>query len=152
MGLKEKVQKMVLKALEDKPELFFVGSHTDERNKHFRFVIDGDVAVSIEDLTSISRQISAMVDEDIEDDLAFTFEISSPGADSPLLQARQYPKHIGRKFDIDLISGESIKAVLLETDDKGLVLEKTGNKKQVAESVRVDFAEIKESKIIISFK
>jgi ribosome maturation factor RimP len=152
MRLKEQVQEMVLKVLQDKPNLFFIGVTADEKNKHYRFIIDGDRPVNIVDLTSISREVSVMVDETIQSETPFTFDVSSPGADSPLVHYRQYPKHVGRRFEIDLNNGDKLKAVLKNANENSLVLETEKNKKTESGLVTIALKDIKESKIILSFK
>jgi len=133
----------------------FVVHHTVSPTGLFRFYVDSQEVLSMKVLADFTKQVSNIIDEGDFGEHPFTFEISSPGADSPLKDFRQYHKHVGRSFEIHTeqttysgklegIEGETLK-ILNEFKEKG-------KKKIDIQPVDVPFSDIKEAKIIISFK
>src|ERR1044072_3613483 len=55
-----------------------------------------DVSVSIEDCERVSRDVSAILDVEETIDHRYTLEVSSPGLDRPLRDARDYRRFSGR--------------------------------------------------------
>ena len=113
--------------------------------------IDGDHGVKISDCAELSRHIESQFDRESVD---FELNVSSSGADQPIRLPRQYLKNIGRSLQVKL-SEEIIFAGKLEAvDEKGITLLTPGDKKKktAAETLHLTFEEIKESKVIISFK
>ena len=76
----------------------------------------------------------------------YTLEVSSPGLDFPLSLNRQYKKNIGRELSIDTHTGDSIEGELLEINDSGISI------KVNLENRFLEFEEIKQSKVKVSFK
>src|SRR5688572_1146084 len=67
----------------------------------FRYYVDSAQALTMQTLTDLTKAVSKRIDETDMGDSAFTFEISSPGADKPLTDIRQFGKHVGRTFDLE---------------------------------------------------
>lgn len=70
----------------------------------FRIFIDSPNGITLDDCSSVSRQVSAMMD--VEEPLQgrYVLEISSPGIDRPLFELAHYQKYIGRRVKIRLYS------------------------------------------------
>lgn len=88
--------------------------------------LEGDGSLDIEKLASISREISFVLDT--EDVIAgrYHLNVSSPGADRPLLIPRQYRKHVGRQLAVvsrtaDGVSREVV-GTLTTAGDETIVL------------------------------
>jgi ribosome maturation factor RimP len=113
--------------------------------------IDGDAAVTIEDCVKLSRHIESQLNRDEED---YELQVSSSGADQPLRQPRQYPKHIGRTLVVKTGDGDTLKGKLEGCDSNGirLLLPAEKKKKIEAREVQIAFQDIAESKIELSFK
>lgn len=114
--------------------------------------IDGDSLVSIDDCISLSRAVEGSLDRDQED---FELRVMSYGADSPLMQLRQYPKHIGRELIIKKTDETQLDGKLLEVQQDEIVIScSKSNKKNADEITRIaiPFNEILEAKISLSFK
>jgi ribosome maturation factor RimP len=133
----------------------FVVHHTVSPTGLFRFYVDSQEVLSMKVLADFTKQVSNIIDEGDFGEHPFTFEISSPGADAPLRDFRQFHKHIGRSFEIhtqensytgklEAIEGDILK-ILNEYKEKG-------KKKIEIQAVDVPFSDINEAKIIISFK
>ncbi|MDG6882582.1 Ribosome maturation factor RimP [Phocoenobacter uteri] len=67
-----------------------------------RIYIDKEGGVTVEDCSSVSRQVSAIFD--VEDPISdkYNLEVSSPGLDRPLFTLEHYQRFIGRDVIIHL--------------------------------------------------
>ena len=68
----------------------------------------------------VSRAIEHNLDRE---DLDFSLEVSSAGANTPLIKERQYKKHIGRTLKLVTFDEQKYEAVLTATEEKHIVLE-----------------------------
>ena len=119
--------------------------------------LDGNI--SIDDCVSVSRNIEHNLDRDKED---FELNVSSAGLDKPFRVKEQYIKNQGEEVKVAFKdqSKKKLTGKLLLVKDEGIVVEETrkerleGRKKKVTvtEEHEIDFKDIKETKIIISFK
>jgi len=113
--------------------------------------------VAVEDCMSVSRNIEYNLDREQND---FELHVSSAGLDKPLRHDNQYLKNIGKRVKVKLndsskIEGELISFGLDEIQLKDRVKKKVeGRKKKewVEEFYNINRKEIKETKIVISFK
>lgn len=113
--------------------------------------------VSVEECVSISRNIEHNLDRETED---FELHVSSAGLDKPFRHINQYKKNIGRMVQVKLIESSKIEGRLVDVDEKGIKvlhsekkrLEKKKKKEVVEEEFQFDYAQIKETKIVVSFK
>jgi ribosome maturation factor RimP len=120
--------------------------------------IDSEIgSVSIDDCVRVSRNIEHNLDRAEQD---FELHVSSAGLDRPLRVTRQYPKNVGRELKVKTEDGRKIEALLVAADDQGIVLkterkEKIEGKKKkevIVEEIPLKYTEIKEAKVVISFK
>jgi ribosome maturation factor RimP len=151
MSLKETVIRLVEEQIQEK-DLYIVDvvvSESKIRRKVSVF-LDADQGITIDQCTEVSRKLGHELEEIIEE--AFTLEVSSPGADSPLKLERQYVKNIGRSLRIVMLDGTELKGKLTGVDGDQIHLETEAKKKVKSEAVTLNLAEIKEAKVIISFK
>jgi len=112
--------------------------------------IDGDTGVTIDDCKALNRYLESQIDRETED---YDLTVSTSGADRPLRFPRQYPKHTGRTFEILLTDDASLSGKLISADPEGIILEPTaGKKEKQKENITISFQQIKEAKIILSFK
>ena len=65
-----------------------------------RIYIDREQGITLDDCSTVSHQISAMLD--VEDPIQgeYNLEISSPGLDRPLFEVAQYKKFIGNRIKV----------------------------------------------------
>ena len=114
-------------------------------------------SVSVNDCISVSRNIEHNLDREETD---FELKVSSPGLDQPFKVKQQYEKNIGRSVKVVLNSHGSQEGVLKSVSEKTIVLEWEekerieGRKKQVlvSKTSEIEFEDIKETKVVISFK
>lgn len=119
--------------------------------------LDGNVA--IEDCVSISRNIEHNLDRDQQD---FELHVSSAGLDKPFRVKEQYIKNKGEQIKVTFKDGgkQKLEGALMEVREDGITLLETrkerleGKKKKVlvTEEHDIKYKDIKETKIVISFK
>lgn len=149
MHLAEKVSQLVTGFLMDTPT-FLVSVKISQGNKKILVVIDGDKGLAIEECTKVSRFLSDELENEESLQMAYHLDVTSPGADEPLLLFRQYPKHIGRKLQVKTDDGDTIKGRLKELNEERLILEEQ-NKKKEATLHEVSLKEIKEARVMLEF-
>ena len=126
-------------------------------SNQIRVEIDGDKGVKINDCVEISRHIEGNYDRDEVD---FELTVSSAGMDKQFKILRQYQRYVGREVEMKTTQGDKLKGLLISADDKAVVLEVTrkekieGKKKKqiVTENKTVPMEQVKETKVVISFK
>lgn len=120
--------------------------------------IDSEIGnVSIDDCIRVSRNVEHNLDREEED---FELSVSSAGLDKPLRAYKQYPKNIGRTLTVLTTDNQNIEGVLTAVTEKEIVIETRkkekleGKKKKVeiVEQTPILLEQIKEAKIVISFK
>lgn len=117
--------------------------------------LDGDELVPVKKCVEVSRLLNNYLEENNLFEGSFTLEVGSPGADSPLVLSRQFPKHIGRKLAIKHKDGSKIEGILVSANDLEIgisVTVKEKGKKSLIEVKQEPFAEITEVKVVIDFK
>lgn len=92
-----------------------------------RLYIDKEGGVNVDDCSSVSRQISALID--VEDPVSgqFNLEVSSPGADRPLRRLQDFQRFTGSlvklKMVMPLEGQRNFKGRLLEASEETVVIE-----------------------------
>lgn len=139
------------------PEYFVVSltvSNTAARPK-ITATIDGEQGIGIDELSSTTRRLTRQIDEAYGEEAAYNLEVTSPGADQPLTDPRQYARHAGRTLALKLTDGSEKEGKLEETTPEGLLLAevvKEKNKKKTLAAALIPFADISEARVVISFK
>lgn len=118
--------------------------------KKITVYIDSDEGITIDQCGKVSQDLGKELEEII--DVAFVLEVSSPGADSPLKFERQYVKNIGRTLKVNLLDQTEIKGTLTQVSEGSITIEPEAKKKIKPEAVTLPIEQIKEAKVVISFK
>ncbi|MEY3085132.1 MAG: hypothetical protein RL037_1312 [Bacteroidota bacterium] len=113
--------------------------------------------VAVEDCMSVSRNIEHNLDREKDD---FELHVSSAGLDKPFRHMNQYAKNIGRTISVIGLDGKKQEGELVKVLTEGVVLrsmtkqldEKKKRRILVEEILEFSFSQIKEAKIVISFK
>ncbi|MCK6615215.1 MAG: hypothetical protein HRU80_16445 [Ignavibacteriales bacterium] len=112
---------------------------------------DAETSLTIEDCARISTAISEEFEQKLDPGFSYRLDVSSPGADNPLTDIRQFKKHAGRTFQIDYSgSGDetvSVTAKLKSAGEDTLVFELKDKSELVLE-----FSRIRKAVVKISFK
>jgi ribosome maturation factor RimP len=76
-----------------------------------RLIIHRQGGISLDDCTTVSRMVGALLE--VEDPIGkpYHLEVSSPGLDRPLTTARDFARHMGEKVTISLVQGEETRTV-----------------------------------------
>ena len=152
--LKDKVESLLGKALEEHSSLFLVDFKMGSDNS-IKVVLDGDEGVSLQDCMNISRAIEHNLDREEED---FSLEVTSAGATSPLRLPRQYNKNVGRKLQVKTTSGQ-LEGTLVATSTDSITLEWKARepkpvgkgKVTVQKKQEIAFSDILEAKVKLKF-
>lgn len=119
--------------------------------------LDKPEGITIGECSQIGRQLI----NDIEDSGIMEnheMEVSSPGMEEPLLVMQQYQRRIGREVHITNLDGSEKTGVLLKADENEVLIEESiiskEKKKKIVETkqVTLPFSNIKETKVVLSFK
>jgi ribosome maturation factor RimP len=155
MTFKEKVLKLLIDGLAEKPSVFLIDLTITEANKII-VTLDGDNGVQLQDCIDVSRSIEPNLDREEQD---FSLEVASVGVGSPLKLVRQYKKNVERMLIVKLQDSTIIEAKLTDANDEQIVLswearepKKIGKGKETVQKTReVPYSEIKEAIVTIIF-
>jgi ribosome maturation factor RimP len=99
------------------------------RRSLIRVAVDGDSGIDLDAVATISRAISDVLDNDATGDAAFAgpyvLEVSSPGVDRPLTEARHWRRAVGRLVSVP-VEGRQLTGRVISADDAEVVLEVAG--------------------------
>ena len=141
-----------------------IRAHAAGRHRTLTIVVDLDAdhaePVSAQAVTDATRTISALLDGlDVWGDHPYTLEVTSPGAERPLTQPRQFRRAVGRRLRADLAAAgaaetgedaeavETVEATLVSADDDdGIVLE------DVREGERIPYAQVRAARVVVSLR
>ncbi len=151
----KKITDLVLEKIAE-TDIYLVDVAVKPTNKIF-IEVDSLNGLQIKDCIQISRFIEQNLDREVED---FELQVSSPGLDEPFKILKQYEKYIGKELEVLLKSGEKNSGKLLTVSSQEVSLEvtkkvkdeKTKKKKTVIQQLVFSMDEIKETKVLISFK
>jgi len=151
--LKKQLLAFFEEVCQENENVFLIDFVKNPKTDDFTFIIDGDEPVRLSDIAHISKGISRRVDEELEEDLAFRFQVSTPGADKPLVNPRQYNKHLGRTIKVVSTEDVEVEGELKAVSNAEIQIETPANKKKKikAEVITVSFHTIKESTIKLAF-
>ncbi|WP_260625714.1 ribosome maturation factor RimP [Hymenobacter sediminicola] len=137
-------------------DLFVVDlSVSDAIRPKITVTLDSEQGLGIDECAQVSRRLARRIDEHYGEDATYSLEVTSPGADQPLTDLRQYTRHVGRTFSLKLQDGTEKTGTLEATEAEGIQLAevvKDKNKKKTLPAVLVPFTDIQEARIVISFK
>ncbi len=112
-------------------------------------VVDGTVNLNLDEVTIITKEISAILDESaFLGETPFTLEVSSPGVDRPLTLQRHWQKNLGRLVRSVMVNGEVVTGrVDAVHDESACVIVEA----KVPHKIELPFVEIKRAQVEIEF-
>ena len=131
-------------------ELLLLEQTQSDGDPVLRVYIDAPGGILLEDCEQVSRQISLILD--LEDPIrgSYSLEVSSPGADRPLVKADHFRAVLEQEIRVlshDYILGRRrFKGRLLEVDDEQLVMEVDG------EDYTIPLASIDSARLVPNFE
>jgi ribosome maturation factor RimP len=151
--LKQKINQLLEPLLENE-KYFVVDIRISLSKVHSKVTIllDSDEGIKIDECTAISRKLGTDIDEIMPEN--YTLEVSSPGVDFPLISDRMYRKNIGRNLKIYLNNGSEIRGNLESVDTEQIIIieDKKRKKHEEIVPILIQFVNIKETKVTVSFK
>jgi ribosome maturation factor RimP len=96
----------------------------DARSRPPRITViaDGDTALDLDTITTLSRSASTLLDEVKSIEGRYVLEVSSPGVDRPLTSEKHFRRARGRKVELALADGTQVTGRVGETSDNTLML------------------------------
>jgi ribosome maturation factor RimP len=118
-----------------------------------RLYVDRPGGIGLEDLQSVSEEVSAILDAEDPIDSSYTLEVSSPGLDRPLKSENDYRRFVGRLAKLssyELVDGRRHwlgRLVAFEDGAVTVALEKEGGK-----LAKIPLAKIAHGRLEVEFK
>ena len=151
MALKDQISELVTPAVSDLG-FYLEDVHVATPGSHriVTCIVDGDASLNLDQVTSVSRVISELLDEaPFMGETPFTLEVTSPGVDRPLTQPRHFAKNVSRLLKIIKLDGSEVTGRILSNTDRDVTLT-VAVKKETIEEV-VTLADIKRAVVEIEF-
>lgn len=118
------------------------------RRKVVRVVVDKDGGITLDDVAAVSRAVSDLLETPEGEALlegAYTLEVTSPGIDRPLTEARHWRRNVGRLVTAVLADKSSVTGRVLEAGDTEIVLDVEGTRRSLLR------AEVTSGKVQVEF-
>ena len=106
--------------------------------------LDADEGVGSDDLARISRDLAFLLETEEVIKGKYYLNVSSPGAERPLMMPRQYRKHVGRSLEVKTGAGD---AQTVRTGKLAAVRDDAFDLDIDGETVTVPFEEVTEARI-----
>jgi ribosome maturation factor RimP len=151
MALKDQISELVTPAVSDLG-FYLEDIHIATPGNHriVTCIVDGDISLNLDQVTSVSRVISELLDEAaFMGETPFTLEVTSPGVDRPLTQPRHFAKNVDRLLKIVKLDGSEVTGRILSNTDQDVTLTVTVKKETVEQTVAL--ADIKRAVVEIEF-
>jgi ribosome maturation factor RimP len=150
MALKDSIADAIRPAVEN-AGFFLEDVFTSNPGDHriVTCMIDGISPLSLDEVTVVSREISAILDESPLLTEAFTLEVTSPGIERPLTLPRHWTKNLTRIIKVTLSDDTEVSGRLTEFDETRAIL--IENIKGRMKTHEVAFADIKRAHVEIEF-
>ena len=150
MALKDSIADAIRPAVEN-AGFFLEDVFTSNPGNHriVTCMIDGVAPLSLDEVTVVSREISAILDLSPLLTEAFTLEVTSPGIERPLTLPRHWTKNLTRIVKVTLNDDTEVSGRLTEFDEVRAIL--VENIKGRMKTHEVAFADIKRANVEIEF-
>jgi ribosome maturation factor RimP len=151
MALKDQISELVTPAVSDLG-FYLEDVHVATPGSHriVTCIVDGDASLNLDQVTSVSRVISELLDEAaFMGETPFTLEVTSPGVDRPLTQPRHFAKNVDRLLKIIKLDGSEVTGRILSNTDQDVTLTVTVKKETIEQTVSL--SEIKRAVVEIEF-
>jgi ribosome maturation factor RimP len=151
MALKDQISELVTPAVSDLG-FYLEDVHVATPGSHriVTCIVDGDASLNLDQVTSVSRVISELLDEaPFMGETPFTLEVTSPGVDRPLTQPRHFAKNVDRLLKIIKLDGSEITGRILSNSDHDVILTVAVKKETLEQTISL--ADIKRAVVEIEF-
>ena len=121
------------------------------KRRLLRVVVDADGGISLDDVATVSRTVSATLDEsDVMGSGPYVLEVTSPGVDRPLTEPRHWRRAAGRLVRASLADGGQIEGRVVSADDEAVVIEAEGGSAQTQR--RLGLGELGRGQVLVEFR
>jgi ribosome maturation factor RimP len=151
MALKDQISELVTPAVSDLG-FYLEDVHVATPGNHriVTCIVDGDASLNLDQVTSVSRVISELLDEAaFMGETPFTLEVTSPGVDRPLTQPRHFAKNVDRLLKIIKLDGSEVTGRILSNTDHDVTLTVLIKKESTEQTVLL--SDIKRAVVEIEF-
>ena len=150
MALKDSIADLIRPVVED-AGFFLEDVFTSNPGNHriVTCMVDGLKPLSLDEVTVVSKEISALLDDSPLLTEAFTLEVTSPGIERPLTLPRHWAKNLTRIVKVLLKDDTEVSGRLTEFDENRAIL--IENIKGRMKTHEVNFSEIKRAHVEIEF-
>ena len=151
MALKDQISELVTPAVSDLG-FYLEDVHVATPGNHriVTCIVDGDVSLNLDQVTSVSRVISELLDEaTFMGETPFTLEVTSPGVDRPLTQPRHFKKNADRLLKVTKLDGSEVTGRILSNSDHDVTLTVTVKKETIEQTIPL--VDIKRAVVEIEF-
>jgi ribosome maturation factor RimP len=122
------------------------------RRSLLRVVVDADGGISLDDVATVSRTVSATLDEsDVMGAGPYVLEVTSPGVDRPLTEPRHWRRATGRLVRATLTGGGEIEGRVVSADDEAVVIDTAAGTGQKPAPRRLDHRELGRGRVLVEF-
>jgi len=120
-----------------------------------RLFVDKTGGIGVDDLKSLSQEVSAILDVEDPVQSPYTLEVSSPGLDRPLVSARDFERNLGRLLQVHcsepVDEREDWRGRLEAIDSDVLVLRVDHGKGRFSD-VRVPLERVEQGRLELNFQ
>jgi ribosome maturation factor RimP len=150
VALKDSIADLIRPAVEN-AGFFLEDVFTSNPGNHrlVTCMVDGLKPLSLDEVTTLSREISVILDDSPLLTEAFTLEVTSPGIERPLTLPRHWSKNLTRIVKVTLKDDTEVSGRLTEFDEVRAVL--IENIKGRMKTHEVNFADIMKAQVEIEF-
>ncbi|MEV4396083.1 ribosome maturation factor RimP [Nonomuraea sp. NPDC049607] len=117
------------------------------KRRLLRVIVDRDGGVSLDDIADVSQAVSTALDEDdVMGQAAYTLEVSSPGVDRPLTEPRHWRRAAKRLVKAEMRDGTVMEGRILAADESGVDLDVAGSAR------RLDYQDLTRGRVQVEFR
>ncbi|MEU8324894.1 ribosome maturation factor RimP [Nonomuraea sp. NPDC048881] len=117
------------------------------KRRLLRVIVDRDGGVSLDDIADVSQAVSTALDEDdVMGQAAYTLEVSSPGVDRPLTEPRHWRRAAKRLVKAEMRDGTVVEGRVLAADESGVDLDVAGSAR------RLDYQDLTRGRVQVEFR
>ncbi|MEV3985180.1 ribosome maturation factor RimP [Nonomuraea sp. NPDC049758] len=117
------------------------------KRRLLRVIVDRDGGVSLDDIADVSQAVSTALDEDdVMGQAAYTLEVSSPGVDRPLTEPRHWRRAAKRLVKAEMRDGTVMEGRVLAADESGVDLDVDGSAR------RLDYQDLTRGRVQVEFR
>ncbi|MGA8209086.1 MAG: ribosome maturation factor RimP [Nocardioidaceae bacterium] len=110
-----------------------VGLSQVGRRRMLRLAVDKDGGVTLDDIAAATREVSRLLDDsEVMGEQPYTLEVTSRGADRPLILPRHWRRNQDRLVKVALADGGTLTGRITDSDDDRVVLDVDGTRHEVA--------------------